>query len=279
MNLKHLSDKQLLIDIKNHVNDEFTSMVLVLYHLKEIEERKLYSDLKFASLYEYAIKELKYSEQEASRRIQSARLLIEFPELGKKIEKKIHSLSNLYMVSKFFKKEDITDNKLKIKILSSVENTTSRECERILFTFTEKPLPKESIQQVSTNHLQLKINITTETHQKLEEVKALLAFHDIDDAYFSKLAEEARENIHRKRFKLTDRGRITSSTQWKMPSNHERRTVFISATDKVCSICGGLFYLQEDHIIPKARGGSNDPSNLRLLCFNCNQRQRIKAKL
>jgi len=30
-----------------------------------------------------------------------------------------------------------------------------------------------------------------------------------------------------------------------------------------------------DHIVPKAKGGSNDPTNLRLSCFDCNN---IKGK-
>jgi hypothetical protein len=51
-----------------------------------------------------------------------------------------------------------------------------------------------------------------------------------------------------------------------------RREVWKRANGK-CSGCGGLYRLQIDHIEPIAKGGTNAPENLRLLCFHCNQRQ------
>lgn len=279
MNLHHLTDQQLLIDTKRLVKNERTVLTQVLHHLKEIEIRKLYSDLGYSSLHEYAVKELLYSDPSSSRRIQAARLMIEIKDIDMRIDSGVLSLSNINRAVKFFKKEKIQEPAAKSLILAKLENKSSRECDQILFELTPRPLPKEAIQQVSTDHMQLKINVTNETHKKLDEVKALLACHEIDNDFFSKISDEARENIHRKRFRLTPKGRETSSNAGKNPSNHERRTAFENSKEKVCSICGGCFYLQEDHIIPKARGGTNDPSNLRLLCFNCNQRQRIKAKL
>lgn len=32
-------------------------------------------------------------------------------------------------------------------------------------------------------------------------------------------------------------------------------------------------YLTKDHIIPKAKGGTSDPSNLQILCLFCNQKK------
>jgi 5-methylcytosine-specific restriction endonuclease McrA len=51
-----------------------------------------------------------------------------------------------------------------------------------------------------------------------------------------------------------------------------RREVWKLANGK-CAGCGGLYRLQIDHIQPIAKGGTNKPENLRLLCFHCNQRQ------
>ena len=42
----------------------------------------------------------------------------------------------------------------------------------------------------------------------------------------------------------------------------------------VCPYCLKVFPLAQgtrDHIIPKSRGGSNDPSNITLSCAECNQ--------
>ena len=44
-----------------------------------------------------------------------------------------------------------------------------------------------------------------------------------------------------------------------------------------CTICGGQRHIQYDHIKPFALGGSTTLENLRLLCFQCNQRASIKV--
>jgi hypothetical protein len=43
-----------------------------------------------------------------------------------------------------------------------------------------------------------------------------------------------------------------------------------------CTNCNSVYALQEDHEHPKAKGGSDDPENKRLLCRNCNQRSAIE---
>ena len=56
MNLKHLTDKALLADIKKLAAEERSISVKVLHHLREIERRRLFSDLGYGSLYDYVIK-------------------------------------------------------------------------------------------------------------------------------------------------------------------------------------------------------------------------------
>ena len=40
-----------------------------------------------------------------------------------------------------------------------------------------------------------------------------------------------------------------------------------------CSICYVTTNLTVDHIIPRSRGGTNDPDNLQVLCRSCNSRK------
>jgi 5-methylcytosine-specific restriction endonuclease McrA len=54
-----------------------------------------------------------------------------------------------------------------------------------------------------------------------------------------------------------------------------KRLVYMRAEHK-CENCGCRRNLQIDHIVPLAKGGLTEPNNLRLLCFECNQRAGIK---
>ncbi len=56
------------------------------------------------------------------------------------------------------------------------------------------------------------------------------------------------------------------------PVNTETRiAVFIR--DRVCQHCGSEEKLTIDHKKPRSKGGTNDLSNLQVLCFSCNSRK------
>lgn len=44
----------------------------------------------------------------------------------------------------------------------------------------------------------------------------------------------------------------------------------VLARDKKCQKCGSTDRLSIDHVIPRSRGGTNVPSNLTVLCVECN---------
>ncbi|MEK7358444.1 MAG: hypothetical protein AAB250_18515 [Bdellovibrionota bacterium] len=62
MNLKHLTDDALLASTDRAVQDERSALSVVLHHLREVDRRRLYSKLKYKSLFDYAVKHQKYSE-------------------------------------------------------------------------------------------------------------------------------------------------------------------------------------------------------------------------
>jgi hypothetical protein len=105
MNLKHLTDHQLLEGTKDSVGRERNSLLVVLHHLREIERRRLFSSLKYSSLLAYCVEELNYSEPEAIRRISAMRLLRDLPHVESKVRAGSLTLTNLVLAQTLFSKE------------------------------------------------------------------------------------------------------------------------------------------------------------------------------
>ena len=69
-----LSDRELLRETRNLVRHERHLQGAVIDHLSEIEARGLYLERGFSSLFDYAVRELGYSDAAAARRIGAMRL-------------------------------------------------------------------------------------------------------------------------------------------------------------------------------------------------------------
>lgn len=274
MNLKHLTDKALIADTKNLVQNELQYTTKILHHLKEIERRKLFSDLGHSSMIDYAVKELGYSHAAAGRRIQGARMLKQFPEIEDKIQNGTLSLSNINQAAGLFKNQNINDPDKKRRILKKLENKTTREAEKILLEHSPiTPLPRESQRLVTPEFTQLKINVAESTMKLLENAKALMGKFSINDEFLKKLTEHALENITHKKFKTRS---TEQNPTLRYITNQTKREVY-EKSQGVCENCGSLFMLQIDHIEAFALGGRTEARNLRLLCFHCNQRARIRT--
>jgi hypothetical protein len=280
MNLKHVTDKTLLEDLKMLVANERIFLTKILHHLREVDDRKLYSDLKFSSLFEYAMKELGYSEASASRRIQAARLLKQIPTIEKKIESGALSLSNLAKAQRSFLSNNINDPKDKKAILTKIENMSARQCEKeLLGLIPTKPLPPETLKPITADFNQLKINISDETLQLMTDAKNLMGLSHINDEFISKLTIEALTSLKKKKFKFTDSPHSTEQNPESRYLTHRTKRDVAATSNGVCENCGSLFMLKFDHIQAYALGGKTETKNLRLLCFHCNQRARIRARL
>jgi hypothetical protein len=267
MNLSHLTDKALLEDIRNLALKERHLVVEVLYHLAEVDRRRLYSDLKQASLYDYCINELKYSEGSAQRKIVSARLLNEIPEIAQKITQGTLTLMNISLAVKFMKDHNIKESTGKRKIIEQIQNLSKKECENKLFEILGKQRP-----QVTT------ITIMNDTFSILQTTREMLGGYLSNDQLITKIAEDEIKKIEKERFKQTgSKGSPPPVEVKRVISAETKRSKY--AESQCCENCGSITDLEYDHIIPFALGGTNDPENIRILCRNCNERSRIEARL
>ena len=106
LELKKLSDQNLLLQTKNLVQRERNITLQVLRHLSEIEHRKLYFKRGFSSLFDYTVKELGYSEGSAYRRIKAMKLCCEVPETASKLKTGSLNLTTASKLQTYFEKQN-----------------------------------------------------------------------------------------------------------------------------------------------------------------------------
>ena len=123
------------------------------------------------------------------------------------------------------------------------------------------------------------IVLSDKTIEEIERLKALLGKDLTMDELVMFMATEAIKNVEKAKFKTTENPR-TSLSPAKVgrvvPANLKRE---VYQRDKKCTRCGSKHRLNYDHRIPYAIGGPTNRENIRLLCFHCNQRARMRAGL
>jgi 5-methylcytosine-specific restriction endonuclease McrA len=77
--LSHLSDQSLLRELRSLVSQDRATTALLIAHLGEVDSRRLYAPAGYPSMYEYCLRELRFSEQTAFKRIRVARVARQFP--------------------------------------------------------------------------------------------------------------------------------------------------------------------------------------------------------
>lgn len=250
MNLKYLTDTELLKELEKCVQHERQFSIKVLHHLKEVDRRRLYSDQGCKSLYDYVTSKLGYSAGAAYRRVQAARMLAEIPEIAEKIQGGLLTLTHITDAASFFRENNIHKKEEKKEILTQVQGLSKRDTSIKLHEFAKKPFVR-----------MIPVALSEATIQKVEAWRGLRpAIHTPDE-----LIGDALDIAITK----TERSRHNTSL---------KRLIY-QRDEKKCTICGSTHDLQYDHIQPKALGGNDEIENLRLLCFACNQRARIRAGL
>ncbi len=194
MDLKKFSDQELLASARRLVGQEREILTEVLRHLREIERRRLFSDLGFTSLFDYCLKGLGYSESQAKRRIDAMRMIRELPQIEEKVTSGELSLSNLVQARTFFREEEKAGPLCaleKLEILASLKNKSAREGEKILLAQASvAPAPvKEQVRQVTAEISEVKFGADEKLLLKMYRLRGLLA-HKNPRMKTSELIEE-----------------------------------------------------------------------------------------
>lgn len=192
MKIQYLSNFELLGRFGKLVRTERKITHLVLECIAEIDSRRLYLDKAYPSIYEFLVEEFGYSSSAALRRIESARLLRDVPELAEKIESGAINLSQLSKVQQAVRAvQKLEDRKVdiaeKMELLSRIEYTTQQQTEVILCQALSLPVLVEDKQRMHRDEsVTLTITFSKEQMDLLNKVQDLIA-HAVPEKKWSEV--------------------------------------------------------------------------------------------
>jgi 5-methylcytosine-specific restriction endonuclease McrA len=297
--LRKLNDVELLSCTQELVKEERLLSIEILQHLMEVERRRLYATRGFPSLFEYCVRALGYSESAAQRRISSMRLLREIPEVEAKICDGKLSLSVISQAQSFFRQEAKCEKPLglieKKEVLLALEGKSHRDAERELVARAVAPrmVGKEKLRPLTKELTELKFVVDQETLGDIDKLKALLSHRNsnLDLAGLMRLllnlGLEKWDPVRQVRKRTSLPAPAVDSKRKAIPATLKRavwtrdngQCTYRDPLHKTC--CSSSKFLQIDHVVPLALGGTTELSNLRLLCFEHNHlaaRQVFGAK-
>ena len=143
MNLAHLSNEELLAGVRGLVSQGRTVLARLLAYLGEVEERRLDLQSACSSLFEFCLRRLGMSEDEACRRVAAARLVRRFPVALGMIERGEIHLTGLLML-----RDHLTDEGGE-QLLRAAAGKSKGELQHLLAELFPRPDVPASIQTLT----------------------------------------------------------------------------------------------------------------------------------
>ena len=288
LELKKLSDQDLLTITAQVADKERRITIELMRLLREVEHRQLFIELGYPSLYDYVSRELRFSQGASYRRIQTMRLIKDVPRVEKLISDGTLNIQIAAKVQSVAAKWPIQD---KEELLKRVEGKTTREAERE-FARADPKGPREFTRWLDGETVQLTFPLCREAFQSLQELLSLRTHVDVLKTYkvvFTDLIKIGQEkwNPLRRNATSAPRSRCVNGSE-----EDTIKTLTPKIRAEVWKRDGGLCayrnpttnarcttrdLLQIDHILPLALGGKNELSNLRLLCSAHNRARAEKT--
>lgn len=294
LNLTKLSSAEVVESAKRLISEERRLSLEILWHIREIEARRAFADMGYASMHEMLIQFFAYSEGSAYRRLSAARLLSEVPAVESALREGKLSLTTTSMARRFFEQERKAgkpySKQEKGAVLQLLEGKSRLEAEKELATLAPQPAKPEQARFINEHELELKITVSEEQMNKLRKLKLLLS-HKNPDLSFADLIEQLADSALQKldpQLQRTSPGEVEGDENARTGRGRSvpaalRRRVWKRASGRCEYVdpatgrrCTSEYQLQVDHIRPYSLGGRTDQSNLRLLCRTHNLQSAVK---
>ena len=292
MHLKELSNLGLHEKLMALAGEERILTIEVLKHLREVDRRRLYSERGHSSLFEYAVRELTYSESAAQRRIFAMRALKDLPELEAQIQSGELKVTQLAQVQSFFRAESKAgiaySMSQKRELIQSTVGKSTRETEKILAEKNPVYAARERVRVLSPTETQLTFTASDSLMADLQSVRDRFAHRLPAGASLAEvvqfMAKVTLESVPEKKggrgttplpAPVTPTRYIPADVKRAVWKRDEGQCTYVSPHPE--KRCPSRHRIQIDHVVPFSLGGSsNCAGNLRLLCFSHNQYEAVR---
>jgi hypothetical protein len=310
MDLSQDSDEKLLSNVAKLAGSHRELTAKLVVHLAEIEERRLHLVAGYSSMFDFCQQKLGLSEGEAFRRILAARLARRFPRVCSLLASGNVNLSTLELLREHLTKENHAElfaavagkSKLEVQMILAARFPRPDRPSRICRHANIEPLSEArfKVEFTASDALREKLELCRDllSHANPSRDLAVVIERAVDlllaDLEKSRLGRARRPRLtagssdtggtaaSRKPDDARETGRLSDdapSSERKLPgiAIATRRAVFerdglrCTYVGEAGRRCRERAFLELDHIEAKALGGSNDASNLRVLCRAHNQ--------
>lgn len=289
MNLTHLTDKTLLNDTIEYAKKEKHYSALVIKCIAEVGKRKAFVTLGYRSLYEFCLKELKFSEAQAMRRIEAAKIVNEIPEVQEKLQSGAVNLTQLNALTPLFKEKNYSPEEKK-KIITQIEHLPTREVQKLVFaSLGQEKQAQEKSRVVNSTQTELTVVLDEETFKMMKELRERMLHEGIKD-YSQMIKKICEKELKSRQEKFPNKRLRVQVKESKASTRHIptqiKRQVWNRALG-VCEFmqtnstspsapkvkCAARFGLEFHHLTPYSLEQKHDPNNLQLLCKTHHDRQ------
>ena len=244
-----LSDRRLLQQLKHLTAVEHQLEIVVIDHLRELERRRLFLTLGCSSLFDYATRELGYSEAAAWRRIKAMRLCGEVEGARERMRDGSLTLNSAALLQNAFDRQErkqsgggrgaqagirpaaapgapvqtgeraeepqaapVLDSSARQALVEQAAGKSTRQVEKLLAGVDpELTVPTDRIRPLGAERWELKAVIDDDCRSGLEQLKGLLSHVDPHLTLGQLLGRVVREAVERHDPARPPRGRLTGS--------------------------------------------------------------------
>jgi 5-methylcytosine-specific restriction endonuclease McrA len=283
-----LTDEELVAQIASLCLDGRRLVARLIVYLIEVEDRALEKKSACSSMWAFCIERLHMSEGETSRRLNAAKLVRRFPSVLGRLERGDVHLSALRQVGPYLNEENVDAvlDEAKGKTRTELDEMIARRFPRPDAPTFEIPVAASMksaaarIEPLSATGVLVQMTMTAEGYADLTRAKELLG-HSIPDGDTVKVIERALRTLvadldkdrraktsrPRRKMRPSKRGHIAAATRREVCARDGEQCTYVDSEGRRCA---SRTRIELDHIQPRALGGSDDASNLRVRCRSHN---------